>query len=219
MESILELAQPEQNRAKTNSEQKNNELATLLIKLLQGFVLSTDKKTWEALLIHQTFVRDYFAKMHHSVHLNQEEGFAFLRKGLPTLEEESDHTTESNDSVPSLMRRMPLSFEVSLLCVLLREALEQFDFSVSDDHRLILNRSDIHNLLKIFYNTSTDEIKQAKKFDALINKIIELEFIKPLSNNADAFEVRRVIKALIDAEKLKEIKESMRQQLNLNNTD
>ena len=111
--------------------------------------------------------------------------------------------------MPTLVRRIPLSFEVSLLCVLLREALEQFDSKVNDDHRLVLHRIDIYDLLKLFYEDKTDETKQVKRFDALINRVVELGFLKELKGNQNSFEVRRIIKAQFDAEKLVEIKARM----------
>ena len=58
--------------------------------------------------------------------------------GKPVEDEEGSSEEDLNLQVPSLVRRIPLSFEVSLLCVLLREALEQFDSKVNDDHRLVL---------------------------------------------------------------------------------
>jgi hypothetical protein len=91
--------------------------------------------------------------------------------------------------------------------------LEQFDSKVSDDYRLVLHRTDIYDLLKLFYGEKTDETKQMKRFDVLINRVIDLGFLKELRGNQNSFEVRRVIKALFDAEKLSEIKMQMQSEL------
>ncbi|OGT45447.1 MAG: hypothetical protein A3E82_03370 [Gammaproteobacteria bacterium RIFCSPHIGHO2_12_FULL_38_11] len=205
-------------------QEQNAAFSIVLIKLLQGFITSDEKKYWEPLLIYQETVRDYFATLGLSLHLSMDDGYAFLKQGAlkqddasaqdqqigEALEEAADETDETTDTqMPTLVRRMPLSFDVSLLCILLREALEQFDSKVSDDHRLVLHRFDIYDLLKLFYEEKTDETKQFKKFDTLINRVAELGFLKELKGNQNSFEVRRIIKAQFDAEKLSEIKAQM----------
>ncbi len=205
--SFTKIKKPEQNMA----------FSAVLIKLLQGFIVSDEKKYWETLLIHQEAIREYFSVLGLQLHLSTDDGYAFLKQGRLNQDHESDdeealEDIDEKDSVaqfPTLVRRMPLSFEVSLLCVLLREALEQFDSKVNDDHRLVLHRVDIYDLLKLFYEEKTDETKQVKRFDALINRMVELGFLKELKGNQNSFEVRRIIKAQFDAEKLLEIKARM----------
>jgi hypothetical protein len=217
---------------KAKKQDKNAAFSAVLIKLLQGFVVSDEKKYWESLLIYQEAIRQYFSTIGLQLHLSTDDGYAFLKAGPPssgkdgtadaTTEgfveegEATDDSTEENvNLLPSLVRRSPLSFDVSLVCVLLREALEQFDSKVTDDHRLVLHRTDIYDLLRIFYEEKTDETKQIKRFDGLINRVIELGFLKELKGNQNSFEVRRMIKAQFDAEKLSEIKVQMRVELGL----
>ncbi len=200
-------------------------LSRVLVKLLQGFIMSDEKKHWEALLTHQDAVRDYFSMLKMRLYLSVDDGYAFLKPIAGTGDTDQDGDSEGSadgsddvggdggeepeNELPSLVRKFPLSFEVSLLCVLLREALEQFEAKVSDDHRLILSKTDIYDLLKQFYDEKTDETKQVRRYDALINKVMELGFLKELKNNQDSYEVRRLIKAQMDAEKLSEIKNVM----------
>ncbi|MCW5588333.1 MAG: DUF4194 domain-containing protein [Legionellales bacterium] len=208
--------------AKAKKPEKTAAFSSVLIKLLQGFLTADEKKYWEPLLVYQEAVRDYFSALGLQLHLSMDDGYAFLKQGSldQTAEDEVEETEWQENlvaqgdeasalQVPTLVRRMPLSFEVSLLCVLLREALEQFDFKVNDDHRLVLHRTDIYELLKLFYAERTDETKQVKRFDTLINRVVELGFLKELKGNQHSFEVRRIIKAQFDAEKLGEIKAQM----------
>lgn len=208
--------------SKTKKQEQNVAFSSVLTKLLQGFIASDEKKYWESLLTYQEAVREYFSALGLKLHLSIDDGYAFLKQGH--LEQRPAEDAEDGDAIegegpppeedmtfkiPTLVRRTPLSFEVSLLCVLLREALEQFDSKVNDDHRLILHRTDIYDLLKLFYADKTDETKQIKRFDALINRVVELGFLKELKGNQNSFEVRRMIKAQFDAEKLVEIKARM----------
>lgn len=204
--------------------EKNVNFSAVLIKLLQGFIIVDEKKYWESLLIYQEAVREYFSTLGLQLHLSTDDGYAFLKQGRLTQDseglqgEDEDEAVSSDEEIsedntafqlPTLVRRMPLSFEISLLCVLLREALEQFDSKVNDDHRLVLHRTDIYELLKLFYVEKTDETKQVKRFDTLINRVVELGFLKELKGNRNSFEVRKIIKAQFDAEKLGEIKARM----------
>lgn len=206
--------------------EQNAAYSSVLIKLLQGSIVADEKKYWESLLIYQEAIREYFSALNLQLHLSMEDGYAFLKQGRQDLAlgdpegeamegDEVDEDDAFSASVPSLVRRIPLSFEVSLLCVLLREALEQFDSRVSDDHRLVLHRTDIYELLKLFYEEKSDETKQVKRFDALINKVTELGFLKELKGNQHSFEVKRIIKAQFDAEQLRDIKAKMMTELGL----
>ena len=208
---------------KIKKQEQNAAFSSVLIKLLQGYIVSDEKKYWESLLTYEEAIREYFSALGLQLHLSVDDGYAFLKQGRigehqegqegeegEALEsEERPLEEEATLQVPTLVRRIPLSFEVSFLCVLLREALEQFDSKVNDDQRLVLHRSDIYDLLKLFYEEKTDETKQVKRFDALLNRVVELGFLKELKGNQHTFEVRRIIKAQFDAEKLLEIKALM----------
>ncbi|MEI6789888.1 MAG: DUF4194 domain-containing protein, partial [Myxococcaceae bacterium] len=113
-------------------------LSGVYVKLLQGFILSEEKQYWELLLKYQETVREYFSHLGLQVHFSTEDGYAFLKEAEES--EENDEIIEA----PTLIRKFPLGFDVSLLCVLLREALEQFDSKVSDHHRLVMHQNDIY---------------------------------------------------------------------------
>jgi Domain of unknown function (DUF4194) len=206
------------SRART--KQEGSALSVVLIKLLQGFLLKEDKQAWETLQLQQTSVRDYFSALGLHLHLDENDGYAFLRS-ISLGENQNGKVTDeaaigniqqeeiAEKKKITLMRKMPLSFEVSLLCVLLREALDQFDATVHDDHRLIITKSDIYDLLKVYFPDKHDETKLIKRWDSIINKVIELGFIKELKSDDSRIEVLRIIKAMIDAERVAEMKRIM----------
>ena len=206
---------------KTRTKREGSALSTVLIKLLQGFLLQEDKQAWDSLQLQQTVVREYFATLGLHLHLDEHDGYAFLRSipmgesddGKITGESAIGHAQEQEEAAEkkkfTLMRRVPLSFEVSLLCVLLREALDQFDATVHDDHRLIMTKADIYDLLKLYFPEKHDETKLVKRWDSIIQKVIELGFIRELRSDASRIEVLRIIKAMIDAERVGEMKRNM----------
>lgn len=206
--------------SKLRTKQEGTALSTVLIKLLQGFLLQEDKAAWETLQLQQTVIREYFATLGLHLHLDDNDGYAFLRT-IPMGEDDDGKVTDESaignmqqESIAekkklTLMRKMPLSFEVSLLCVLLRDALDQFDATVHDDHRLVMKKTDIYDLLKLYFPDKHDEIKLIKRWDAIINKVIELGFIRELKSDNLRIEVLRIIKAMIDAQRVGEMKRNM----------
>jgi len=206
--------------SKCRTKTDTSSISSVLIKLLQGFLLQEDKIVWEALLLQQTIVREFFATLGLYLHLDENDGYAFLRSIPEGAAEDGRVMGESmigdiqkEESVEkkklTLMRKMPLSFDVSLLCILLREALDQFDATVHDDHRLIMTKFDIYNLLKLYFPDKHDETKLIKRWDAIISKVIELGFIRELKSDSSRIEVLRIIKAMIDAERVGEMKRNM----------
>jgi len=211
----------------STAQNTQQEVSPILIKLLQGFIFQDDKRYWERLVISQEFIRHYFLPLGLYLHLNVEEGFAFLKstpgkldnfeEGAKSDEDEGkdiESAAKEFSDIPtakmSLIRKMPLPFDVSLLLVLLRESLEQFDIKGSDDYRLILSQNELYDLQKLFYPDKNDELALLKKFDTTINKVVEMGLLKELKKNEGNFEVRRALKAFFDATKLQEMKEKMK---------
>nr|HRJ24481.1 DUF4194 domain-containing protein [Thauera sp.] len=104
-----------------------------------------------------------------------------------------------------LVARRPLSYPVSLLLALLRKKLAEFDAG-GGDTRLVLGRDDIVELVRVFLPEGPNEARLIDQIETHINKVVELGFIarlKPTSASPGApasFEVRRILKAFVDAQ-------------------
>jgi hypothetical protein len=208
--------------SKIRKKDPQNDLRGVLVKLFQGFIYRDDQRYWSQLMLRSEAVRAYFDQIGMYLYIDEADGYAFLRSVPPSdgldasredgssVESEVESVSGDEDGSLRIARKFPLAFDVSLLCVLLRDALEQFDEKVSDDHRLILKREEIYDSLREFFTDVTDETKTRRRFDSMISKVEDLGFLKALKTDAHKFEVRRPIKALIDAEKVSEMKLSMR---------
>ncbi|WBL64342.1 DUF4194 domain-containing protein [Thauera sp. WB-2] len=176
------------------------DLSVLLIGLLKGVLYrEADERQWSSLLQLQARVREYVAVLNLELVLDEAEGYAFLR-GRP---EPAD-----DDPVPRLPRlvaRRPLSYPVSLLLALLRKKLAEFDAG-GGDTRLVLGRDDIVELVRVFLPEGPNEARLIDQIETHINKVVELGFLarlKPTSASPGApasFEVRRILKAFVDAQ-------------------
>jgi len=178
--------------------------AAVIIKLLQGVLYQDDTTYWDMLLHHFTPVREYCAKIGLDLYLDEGEGYAYL------LQRDEAAAGDQSNTLPRLVRRVPLSYDVTLLCVLLRERLQQFDASHPEATRLILSADEIRDLIRPFYPEQADDVRLLRNFDTNINQVVRLGFLKKLSGQeANRYEVRRILKAKISADQLVEIKEKL----------
>ena len=101
--------------------------------------------------------------------------------------------------MPRLVQRRPLSFPVSLILVLLRKKLAEFD-ATSGDTRLVIGRDDIADQMRLFLPDTANEARLLDRMDTHLNKVVELGFLRRLRAQDGQFEVRRVLKAFVDAQ-------------------
>lgn len=180
------------------------DLSVLLINLLKSVLYRDgDERQWTALLNLQARVRDYVAVLNLDLVLDEAEGYAFL-KSRP---EPADDDTAPR--LPRLVARRPLSFPVSLLLALLRKKLAEFDAG-GGDTRLVLSRDDIVELARVFLPDGPNEAKLIDQIEVTINKVVELGFVHKLkaasgtTATPSSYEVRRILKAFVDAQWLAE---------------
>lgn len=173
-----------------------SDLSALVILLLKGVIYrEADAGLWNALLNLQARVRDYVAVLGLELTLDEAEGYAFLR----SRQEGED---DAAPRLPRLVARRPLSFPVSLLLALLRKKLTEFDAS-GGDTRLVLSRDEVVELVRVFLPESSNEARLIDQIETHLNKVVELGFLRKLKSGAGqtgVFEVRRIIKAFVDAQ-------------------
>lgn len=166
---------------------------TAIIRLMQGVIYrESDEDTWISLDRRGAAIRDHFAAISVDVIVDEVEGYAFLRTKL-----ESD----DNLVLPRLVRRRRLTYNVSLLLVLLRKRLVEFETSGSEG-KLVLTTEQIVETLRLFLADSTNDARVVDTAEATIKKAAELGFLRQLGGHADTWEVRRVLKAYVDAQTL-----------------
>lgn len=179
--------------------------AAVVLKLLQGPLYHDDTSTWNLLLQYSEPIRLDCAKMGLELQFYEEDGFAYLRQ--PAIEDGEGHPVE----LPRLTRRIPLSYHVTLLCVLLREQLLQFEASNLENTACLLTREHLHELLLPSFPERTNELIVRNKVDALIGQAVDLGFLKKRTHlGVDYFEVRRILKAKLDIEQLNTLKERLK---------
>ncbi|MGO4858490.1 DUF4194 domain-containing protein [Arthrobacter sp. 2MCAF14] len=169
------------------------ELPGVVTRLFKGVVYSeTDEKIWQSLLALASQVRDYVAVLGLDLILDESEGYAFLKS-----REDPDVT------LPRLIPRRQLTFDVSLLLALLRARMLEFDTN-SSETRLIMTEQEIADMVSVFLPESSNEARILDKLGANIKKVVELGFLRKLRGETGTYEVARILKAYVDAQWLEE---------------
>ena len=169
-------------------------LSLLLIALMRGIVeREHDGALWQSLLDLQARVRDHAGVLGLELILDEAEGHAYLRQ-----------QPRQNGELPRLVPRRQLGYQVSLLLALLRKKLAEFD-ATSGDARLVLSRDDIVDMMRLFLPETSNQARLKERMDTHINRVVEMGFLRRLRGQDGQFEVRRILKAFVDAQWLADL--------------
>ncbi|MCY0905844.1 DUF4194 domain-containing protein [Arthrobacter sp. H14-L1] len=169
------------------------ELPAVVTRLFKGVVYAEgDERLWQSLLGLVSQVRDYVAVLGLDLILDEPEGYAFLRS-----REDADGT------LPRLIPRRQLTFNVSLLLALLRGRMLEFDTN-SSELRLIMTEQEIADMVAVFLPESSNEARILDQLGTNIKKVVELGFLRKLRGQLGTYEVARILKAYVDAQWLEE---------------
>lgn len=168
----------------------------VLIALMKGVVYrESDEAAWHSLFELQSRVRDHLAPLGLELILDEAEGYAYLRQRPRAVDE---------PELPRLVARRPLGFTVSLLLALLRKRLAEFD-ATSGEARLVLTREEMADLLRLFLPDATNEARVLDRIDRAIAQVEDMGFLRRLRGRDSELEVRRILKAFVDAQWLGEL--------------
>lgn len=175
--------------------------APVIVKLLQGAVYYEDK-LWDELILNQIQIDRFFRQIGIELIMEEKDGYAFLRQ----KEDEEGKTI-------GLIRRMPLTYEQTLLCVLLREWLDEFEITDTETRNLYITHKQFRERIEIFFKEKSNQAKLLRNLDTLIKDMLNLDFLKKIEDtpypDERKYEVRRIIKSKITADKLFEFKQKL----------
>lgn len=173
-----------------DENQSRPQLGPVVARLLKGIVYRDEQEAiWQDLMALQAQVIDYLRVIGLEIEVDEAEGYAFLRQ--------ADVADQDGKAIPKLIQRRPLSYPVSLLCVLLRKKLVEADAG-GGDSRVILTRDQMVEMMRVFLPDQANEAKLVDKIDTYISEVVELGFLRKHAKETRIFEVRRIIKALVD---------------------
>jgi hypothetical protein len=163
------------------------------------------------LLAWQERINEYFSVIGLKLVISESDGYAFL------AENEDEEGNLIGDGL-RLLRRFPLTYEQSLLLVLLREELDKFEMSKSNSRALVMHESQIAELLEPYYPNHADKVKFEDMVSSLLSSLAQMEFVKcihrPSTGNLTTdgereYEIRTIVRAKITLPFLTEFKERL----------
>ena len=184
--------------------QAPDNFAPIAIKLLQGVIYEEDTKNWQDLVkVHELPLRRYFAQIGMELIVDKVEGFAFLRQPKED-QEETAH-------LPRLMRKRSLNFDQSVLCVLLRERLDEHAIRDTASREPIMTLRDIRDMVELFSRERNTQQRFLKDLKKTVDDVKNMGFLEsvgqevPDNDDERRYRVRRILKAFIDADSMTQL--------------
>lgn len=167
----------------------------VFVKLLKGPVEYLDKTNWERMLQYRTELSGFVQRLGLMLVIDEQDGYAYLRHTFTDDEETAD---------VSWMQRRAYTYDESIMLILLREMMSEFELGESASRELIKKRRELKEYAELFFKENPSRIKFLKEIDRLIDKSEENGFLQLTEDHEVAdeqrFRIRKIIKAKVDSE-------------------
>jgi len=182
-----------------NSLERNiNPYSKAIVKLLKGSI-ERHSNVWDDVVNYQIEIQDYISQIGLELILKKEEGFAFIKQ-----------FEDSEGNTLGLVTRRQIGFETSIVLVVLRQSLEDFDsnptqFQVSQK---FITDSEIKEEVELFLPEKFNRVKFLKELDSYIKKIVELGYLSEANKKETEtkYQIQRIIKEKVSLDILQEFK-------------
>lgn len=172
-----------------------------VVKLLKGVVENNDT-IWSDILTYQTEIQDYISLMGLELILKKDEGFAFIKQ-----------RTIDDAKTVNLVSRRQYGFELSVILVVLRQMLEDFDSNptLSQATDKYVTAFEIKEETEMFLPSTYNKAKFEKELDNNIERLVDFGFlIAPKSNDGETrYKIHRIIKEKVTLDDLLDFKKQL----------
>lgn len=174
-----------------------------IVKLLKGIVEYNDP-VWNDILIYQSDIQNYLSVIGLNLIVKKNEGFAFVKQAV--LDDEK---------TLNLVTRRQLGFEVSVILIILRQMLEDFEMNPTDSQadEKYVTPSQIKDEVELFLPSRFNQIKFKQDLDNYISKVIDLGFLvasKQTDTGTETrYKIHRIIKEKITLDALNDFKNKL----------
>jgi hypothetical protein len=168
-----------------------------IVKLLKSPV-ERNSNVWEDVLNYQIEIQEYISQIGLELIVKKDEGFAFLKQ-----------IEDSEGNTLGIVQRRQIGFETSIVLVVLRQSLEEFDSNPTQlaTEKFITN-SEIRDELELFLPEKFNRKNFIKELDRYINAAVDLGYLKEISkkDNETKYRIHRIIKEKITLDILQDFK-------------
>ena len=182
-------------------QNKDNMLTVILVNLLKGVIYrDASPGLWQHIAGLHPYIKLQGEMLGLAFAVDEGEGYAYYKQ----------KETADGEEIPRLVQRRQLSYPVSLLCILLRKKLVEADAG-GEFNRVMITREQVIEMMRIFMPDSGNEAKTWDQIDRALGRVIEMGFVRPLETEKDTYEVRRIIRAFVDAQFISSLDEKLKE--------
>lgn len=185
----------------SNLEQHIKPYSKAIVKLLKQ-PIENHQSLWQDVLNYQVEIQNYLNLIGLELVVKKDEGFAYLRE----LEDREGNTL-------GLVSKRKIGFEASIILVVLRQSLEEFDqnptqFDVSEK---FITHQEIKEEVELFLPETYNKVKLLKDLDLNIRRIVDLGYLKEIDKNEfeTKYQIHRIIKEKVSLDQLQEFKNKL----------
>jgi hypothetical protein len=169
-----------------------------IVKLLKSPV-ERNSSIWNDVVNYQLEIQEFISQIGLELIVKKEEGFAFVKQ-----------FEDSEGNTLGLITRRQIGFETSIILVVLRQSLEEFDnnptqFQVAEK---FITDTEIKEELELFLQEGYNRLRFLKDLDKYIKNVVELGYLKEISKKdiETKYQIQRIIKEKITLDILQEFK-------------
>lgn len=177
----------------------------VLIKLFKGPIEYIEKNTWEKLMLFKNELQAFLIPLGLMLVIDEEDGYAYLK-----------HKNDDSEELDvSWIQRRALTYEESVMLILLREMMAEFETGEATVRELVKKRREIKEYAELFFKENPSRVKFVKEIDKLIERVEEYGFLDKVDDNdvpdEERFRICKIIKARINAEVLDDFHRQLQQ--------
>lgn len=155
----------------THFEKNIKPYSKAIIRLLKSTV-ERNSPVWDDVINYQTEIQEYINLIGLELIVKKDEGYAFVKQ-----------FEDSEGNTLGLIARRQVGFETSILLIVLRQSLEDFDnnptqFQVAEK---FISDSEIKEELELFLQEGYNKIRFQKDLEKYIKNVVELGYLKEVS--------------------------------------
>lgn len=183
-------------------EQHVTPYSKAIVRLLKSTVERTSN-VWDDIILYQNEIQDYISQIGLELIVKKDEGFAFVKQ----LEDSEGKTL-------GLVTRRQIGFETSIVLVVLRQSLEDFDSNPTQlASEKFITDTEIKDELELFLREGYNKLKFQKDLDKYIRSVVELGFLKEISKkeNETKYQIHRIIKEKITLDILQDFQTKLKE--------
>ena len=183
-------------------EKNSKPYSKAIVRLLKSTV-ENNSNVWEDVINYQNEIQEYISQIGLELIVKKDEGFAFVKQ----LEDSEGNTL-------GLVQRRQICFETSIVLVVLRQSLEEFDSNPTQfATEKFITDSEIKDELELFLQEGYNKLKFKKELDKYIRNVVELGYLKEINkkDNETKYQIHRIIKEKITLDILQDFKTKLQE--------